>query len=207
MSPIKVIHKIPKSDEKTHLYLINNGWIQLKEPKTLFVASLVSIPFMLINILISIGAINIFSPITLKELGITGDSFEITIHLGAIIGFFVTLIIHELIHLILIPNFFKSNKTFIGLTFFGGFVCTEEEISKTRYILITIAPFIILSIFLPLILGLLGILTTTLKVLILLNAAGSSVDILLFLLLTQVPKDSVLRSNGMKTYWRTLQAS
>jgi hypothetical protein len=202
VSSIKIIYKIPNSDEKTHLNLINNGWIQLKEPKTLLIASIVSIPLMLINILISIGAINIFSPITLNELGFSGDSFEITIHLSAIIGFFLTLIIHEIIHLILIPNFLKSKKTFIGLTPFAGFVYSEEEISKTRYLIISIAPFIILSIFLPLILGLLGLLTTTLKVLIILNAAGSSVDILLFLLLTQVPKDSVLRSNGMKTYWR-----
>lgn len=202
---MKVISKIPKSNEKIHLDLIHNDWILLKEPYTLLVTILASIPIMLINIFISIGAINIFSEITLKEFGITKDLFTITIRLDVIIGIFLIVVIHELIHLLIVPNFLKSKRTFIGLTFFGGYVYTEEEISKKRYIIITIAPFVILSIFLPLILGLLGFLTPILKFLILLNAASSSVDMFnLFLLLTQVPKDSVLRSNGIKTYWKSL---
>lgn len=203
VSSIKVIHKFPKTDEKTHFNLIHNGWIQLKEPKTLLITILASIPIMVINTLISIGLINIFSEITLKEFGITAESFAITIRLDALIGIFLTLVIHELIHLLFIPDFMKSKKTFIGVTFFGGYVYTAEEISKTRYIIISIAPFIILSIFLPSILGLLGLLTPIVKFLILLNAASSSVDLFnLFLVLTQVPKGSVLKSNGMKTYWK-----
>lgn len=202
---MKFISKIPKSNEKIHLDLIHNDWILLKEPNTLLVTILASIPLMLINVFISIGAIHIFSDITLKEFGITEEAFTINIRLDVIIGIFLTVVIHELIHLLIVPNFLKSKRTFIGLTFFGGYVYTEEEISKKRYIIITIAPFVILSIFLPLILGLLGFLTPTLKFLILLNAASSSVDMFnLFLLLTQVPKDSVLRSNGMKTYWKSL---
>lgn len=201
---MKIINKIPKSNEKIHVDLIHNDWILLKEPNTLLVTFLASIPIMLINILISIGAINSFSDITLKEFGIASESFTITIRLDVIIGIFLLVVIHELIHLLMVPNFMKSKRTFIGLTFFGGFVYTEEEITKKRFIIITIAPFVILSIFLPLILGLLGFLTPTLKFLILLNAASSSVDIFnLFLVLAQIPKNSILRSNGMKTYWKS----
>jgi hypothetical protein len=72
VSSIKIIHKMPKSDEKTHFDLINNGWIQLKEPKTFITTFLSSIPLMFINTLI-------FSSITLKEFGITSDSIMITI--------------------------------------------------------------------------------------------------------------------------------
>ena len=110
---------------------------------------------------------------------------------------------HELIHLILIPNVVKSEKTYIGFTLFGGFVITEEEISKSRYILITIAPFVIISIILPLVLGSLGLLTVTLKFLIILNAMASSVDLLNFLLIIkQVPENAILKNNGPNTYWK-----
>ncbi|HBI04031.1 MAG TPA: DUF3267 domain-containing protein [Paenibacillaceae bacterium] len=149
VSWIKVIHKFPKTDEKTHFDLIQNGWIQLKEPKTLLITILASIPLMVINTLISLGVIHIFSDITFSEFGFTAGSFAITIRFDALIAILLTLVIHELIHLLFIPNFMKSKKTFIGLTFFGGYVYTEEEISKTRYIVISMAPFIILSIFLP----------------------------------------------------------
>lgn len=50
-----------------------------------------------------------------------------------------------------------------SMTVAGGVVATEEEILKSRYIFITIAPFMIISIILPLILGVFGLLTPTLK--------------------------------------------
>ena len=102
----------------------------------------------------------------------------------------------------LIPNFVKSEKTYIGITLFGGFVLTEEEISKSRYVLVTIAPFVIISIILPLVLGSLGLLTTTLKFLIILNAMASSVDLLNLLVIKQVPKNALLKGNGPNTYWK-----
>lgn len=116
------------------------------------------------------------------------------------------LVFHELLHLIFIPNFIKSEKTYIGLTLYGGFVITEEEISKSRYIFITLAPFIIISIILPLIIGVFGLLTPTLKFLIILNSMASSVDILnLLLIIKQVPKSATLKSNGPDTYWKNIQ--
>ncbi|MCP8970118.1 DUF3267 domain-containing protein [Ectobacillus ponti] len=72
---------------------------------------------------------------------------------------------------------------------------------------ITLAPFLILSILAPLLLGAFGMLSAALKVLILLNAMASSVDLLTALLvLRQVPSGGVLRSNGPSTYWKARQA-
>ncbi|WP_308221932.1 DUF3267 domain-containing protein [Lysinibacillus sp. BPa_S21] len=97
----------------------------------------------------------------------------------------------------------KSEKTAVGLTLFGGFVMTEEEISKSRYLFITVAPFIILSIIFPLVFSAFGLLTTTLKFLIILNSMGSSVDLLnLLLIMKQVPKNATLTCNGPNTYWK-----
>ncbi|MFJ7731673.1 DUF3267 domain-containing protein [Lysinibacillus sp. NPDC097231] len=200
---MKLLHKLPKSNPNLQLDLIKNGWIPMKEPKNLVSAILLSIPLMIVASMISIWVINIFSDITLKDFGFTSGGISITINLGVILGIVLLLIFHELLHLVFIPNFMKSEKTSIGLTLFGGFVITEEEISKSRYIFITIAPFIILSLILPLILSAFGLLTTTLKFLVILNAMGSSVDLLnLLLIMKQVPKNSTLTCNGPNTYWK-----
>ena len=200
---MKIKNKMPKFDDRIHVELIKNKWVPLKEPKSLWSAIFLSIPFMILNAIVTIGVINIFSSITLKEFGLASNSISITVNLGAIVLAFLLLILHELLHLIFIPNFIRSQKTFIGLTFFGGYVLTEEEISRSRYLLVSMAPFVIISIFLPILLSLSGILTPTFKGLILINAMASSVDILsIVLLLTQVPKKAILINNGTKTYWK-----
>jgi hypothetical protein len=185
--------------------LINNGWVPLKEPKNVISAIFLSIPFMIFAPIISIMIISIFSFLSLNEFGLTSNSISININIGIIFGLFLLLMLHELLHLIFIPNFSKSKKTYVGVTLFGGFVATEEEILKSRYIFITIAPFIIISIILPFILGFLGLLTPTLKFLIILNSMASSVDLFnLLLIIKQVPNHTILKNNGPYTYWKKL---
>ncbi|MBG9941925.1 DUF3267 domain-containing protein [Brevibacillus formosus] len=202
---MRITTKLPQYHENVHVELMKNEWIPLKEPQSLGRAILLSIPFMLINGLIAFGIIHIFSPITFQEIGLTSDSLSISIDINVIFFLLGLVICHECLHLIFIPNFLKSERTWMGLTLFGGFVATEEKIPKSRYILITIAPFIILSVILPFLLGFLGLLATVLKFLILINAIASSVDMLnLFLVMKQVPKQAILISNGQKTYWKAL---
>lgn len=200
---MKILNKLPKSNPRLHLDLIKSGWVPMKEPKNLISAILLSIPLMIVAAIISIGIINIFSSISLSDFGLTSNSLSIAINLDIIFWLVLLIILHELLHLIFIPNFIKSEKTYVGLTLFGGFVITEEEIFKSRYLFITIAPFMILSIILPLLLGVFGLLTPTLKFLILLNSMASSVDILnLLLLIKQVPNHAILKNNGTNTYWK-----
>ncbi len=203
---MKILKKLPKSNPSLHLELINDRWIPMKEPKNLTNAILLSTPLMVIAAIITIGVINIFSSISLRDFGLTPNAVSITINLSIIFLLVLLLIFHELLHLIFIPNFIKSEKTYVGFTLFGGFVITEEEISKSRYIFITIAPFLVISIIMPLILSLFGLLTTTLKFLIILNSMASSVDLLnLLLIIKQVPKNATLKSNGPNTYWKSVQ--
>ncbi|MGQ4668060.1 DUF3267 domain-containing protein [Metabacillus halosaccharovorans] len=203
---MKILKKLPKSKESIHMDLIRNGWIPMKEPKNIMSAILLSVPLMLVNAIITIGVINVFSNISLSDYGLTSDSISITINLGIILWLFLLLVLHEFLHLVFVPKFIKSDKTFVGITMFGGFVITEEEISKSRYILITIAPFIIISVILPLLLSVFGLLTPTLKFLILLNSLASSVDMLnLLLIIKQIPKNAILKSNGPYTYWKQVQ--
>ncbi|MCA1029726.1 DUF3267 domain-containing protein [Bacillus timonensis] len=201
---MKIVGKIPKPDEGLHEELVKNHWTPMAEPTNVLTATLLSIPFMVLNGLISLGAIYVFSTISLEEYGLTSDSFILTINIGMIFLLYLLVIVHEFLHFIFIPGFLKSSKTKLGLTWFGGFVITEEKLSKSRYILITVAPYFILSILLPLVLGFLGLLTPTLKVLILLNALASSVDMLnLVLISKQVPSIGRIISNGPRSYWKS----
>ncbi|QPQ30596.1 DUF3267 domain-containing protein [Lysinibacillus sp. JNUCC 51] len=203
---MKLLYKLPKSNPNLHLDLIKNGWIPMKEPKNLISAILLSIPLMIVASMISIGVINIFSSISWRDFGFTSGGISININLSVILGIVLLLIIHELLHLMFIPNFMKSEKTSVGLTLFGAFVMTEEKISKARYMFITIAPFIIISVIFPLILSIYGLLTSTIKFLIILNSMGSSVDLLnVLLIMKQVPKNATLTSNGANTYWKNAQ--
>ncbi len=147
-----------------------------------------------------------FPAISFEEFGFTPESFSITVNLGVIAALIIFVIIHELLHLIFIPNFIKSTKTYVGLTLYGGFVVTEEKITKSRYILNTIAPFLVASIALTFVLDIFGLLASTVKLFALLNAMASSVDMLnLLLVMKQVPNNTVLINNGPKTYWKKLQ--
>jgi len=200
---MRIRFRLPKADDDLHTKLLRNGWIPLREPGNLAVAILLSIPFMAVAGLISIGMVSVFSTISLEEFGLTSDSFAIRIDLRIIIALIVLVVVHELLHLVFIPNFLTSKKTFVGLNLLGGFVISEDEIAKRRYILITLAPFVIGSIMLPLVLGASGLLTSMLKLLIILNAMASSVDMLnLLLILRQVPGNAMLTNNGPRTYWK-----
>jgi len=200
---MKIKKRLPAFNESLHKELVCSGWITLREPGSLAGTIVLSIPLMVINLFIAVVVMGIFSTLSFEEFGFTPDSFSVTIKPGVIIALILVVIFHELIHLIFIPNFISSAKTYVGLTIFGGFVVTEEEIAKSRYILITIAPFLIGSIILPVILGASGLLTSTVKILVLLNAMASSVDIFnLLLVIKQVPRNAILKHNGPKTYWK-----
>lgn len=144
---------MPKVDPERQVELLQQNWIPLKEPRNIFTAIIGSLPFLILSGLISYFIIQHFSPLSLEELGISEDGVIIQVNLLYLVALFLMLMIHELLHLVFVPNFMKSDCTYIGLTWFGGYVFTEEIISKRRYIWISLAPFILISIVLPLFLG------------------------------------------------------
>lgn len=203
---MKIRNKFPRVDSERHQYLLDNQWTLLKEPKGIPLTILLSIPLMFLNAFIAFWIIKIFDDISLEEFGVSPGSIDISFNIVYLLGFILILAIsHELMHLIFVPNFIKSKKTYIGLTYFGGYVYSEEIVTKIRFIIITIAPFFIISIILPILLSFFGLLTPFIKLIVLANAASSSVDILtLITILIYVPYGASLVSNGSKGYWKKL---
>ena len=203
---MRIRNKFPRVDSERHQYLLDNKWTLVKGPRGIPRTILLSIPLMFINAFIAFWIIKIFDGISLEEFGISPDSIDISFNIVYLLGFVLILIIsHELMHLVFMPNFIKSKKTYIGLTYFGGYVYSEEIVTKIRFIIMIIAPFFIISIILPIILSFFGLLTTFIKLIVLANAASSSVDILcLILILIYVPSGASLANNGSKGYWKKL---
>lgn len=200
--------KIPSINPERHSELIAKNWIQLREPKNILSAVLASVPLMILNVLFSFIILDLFSPFSFEEFGITSSQISVTIDLLDLVYFIVTIFIHELIHLAFVPNFLTSDKALLGITYFGGFAYSEEIMSKSRFALILLAPFVAISIILPGILGALKLLNPLVKVLILLNAMGSCVDMLgLILILAQVPEGAYLTCNGIRTYWKRISSN
>jgi len=200
---IRITSKIPEFNSERHAQLIMEHWTVIHEPKSLLFNIMLSIPLMVINLLITLAIIGLFVPISPSMFGIHPSSISLNINFGAILVLIVLVIIHELLHLIFIPGFRRSDKTYLGITYYGGFVYSEENISKMRYLFITIAPFVSISVLLPILLGSLNLLTPRSMFLILLNSMASSVDILtLILILYQVPSGSYITLNGTKSYWK-----
>lgn len=204
---MKIAARTPPFDVSKHDALISDGWVPLKEPGNIVTALLASVPLMIVNVIISGIIILLFTPAPFIGLVPTTSISTISISIGIfpILGLLLLMVAHEFVHLAFIPNFLRSDKTWAGITYVGAFAVTEEVLTKRRHMLISIMPFVVISILVPIVLGVIGMLGPLVICLILLNSLASSVDILTMLLVAfQVPAGSRLRSNGMKTYWKPL---
>ena len=203
---MKYIKKMPSTDKELSEKLLLDGWKKLKEPSNLEMSILLSIPLMIINGIISI-VISFYLYPPLKDiLSIEAFSFKINIDIKFmlyIIIFIIFIMIHEFIHAAFIPTGLKSEKVFWGISGVAAFIYTTKKIKMRRYLIITIMPFIILSILLPFLLKGIGLLNYFTIFLCFINALGSSVDLLNFILISiQVPKNSYIISNGTETFFK-----
>ena len=185
-----IVNKFPDDES----FQPNEKWIPLKEPSNLWLAQLIALPFM---------AINVILVIFLMEL--SGIKFEFNIVTMGI-SFLIFLPIHELIHALFFPENLLSNNVFFGFTFkgFAPFAAYTGEMTRTTFIKVLLAPFLIITF-----LGFIYLLTIgrneLIEHVIVFNALVSSADCLgVFLILRQIPKNAVVRNKKIKTYWKNL---
>jgi len=202
---MKYAKKIPEPDPKLRENLLAEGWKKIKEPNNLFFAFIFAIPFMIINASICYLILLLVNPFYAHMVYdfLYSGSWHFTIRFDYIIYVYLFVVAHEFIHLVFIPNFYRSEKTYIGIKPWGGFVFSTEKFSKGRFLLITIAPFVVFSILAPAILGFAGLLNGFLLFLIFLNAFSSCVDMLNAVIIAiQVPNGSTLVNNGFESYFK-----
>ncbi|PKM68591.1 MAG: hypothetical protein CVU95_03025 [Firmicutes bacterium HGW-Firmicutes-2] len=196
---------IPPVDQELSKKLMNQGWMRIKEPPNLPMALLASIPIMVACGLFSFFIITLFDStlVSFFEGMDTNRGVSFSFRWYYIAFMVIMIYIHEMLHALWIPNFLRDDNTFFGIKLWGGFVFTAQSLTKKRFIIICFAPFVTLSILLPLILGGLNLLNGVLIFLIMINAMASSVDILnALLILFQVPRDAMVVTNSFETYYR-----
>lgn len=201
---MKYVKKLPSTDYKLSAQLVEKGWKKVKEPQNLALSIFFSFPFAFL-----LGGIVLWIAYFLDGslFGfLFSDSLKISFHINLFSLLYVLIIwgymlIHEMIHAIFVPNFLKSEKTFIGLNGMFGFVSTTEPIKKGRFLIITVMPFILLSILPLFVLNFFDYLNWYTLGLCLMNATGSCVDFLtMFLIAIQVKNKRTIISNGFETY-------
>jgi len=200
---LKLLFGLPKPDPEREEAFIQEQWKRVKEPKTMLATILLSIPMMAVAGVVTWLLIGLFRPMRLSDYGFGAESITLQINPIHLVWLLALLLVHELIHLLLVPKVFQSEKTWLGLTLFGGFVLTEETMTRRRYLVITLAPFVVISVIGPLVIGALGWLTPAISFLMLLNALGSSVDLLsAALIVSQVPSKARVTNRVTKTFWK-----
>lgn len=175
-------------------------WTSFKEPSNIHTTILLSAPVSFLNLLIVIYLFKIFN----LNSNILNTLFPDDFLFIFLIFTIVVAPIHEILHAIFFPCKLTSNNIYFGfipkgLIFFAFYT---EMISKKRYCIVLIMPFLIITIIGTTLLKLFGDISI-LKTIILYNAAGSCMDIFsIFIILFQAPKNAVIKNKGMKSYWK-----
>lgn len=201
---MKKIKKIPSENPLRTQMLLEDGWKPLKEPQSMPVLIALALPISFLLLYAAGSWLAFLFPEFRSSLNFSKITFRIDWKLlFYIAGIFFCTFVHEFIHLLMIPSVFRSDKTFWGLNGFFGFVYSEEILTKSRFMLISIMPLILLSFVLPFLLRLLGIYGGYFMLLFMINAAGACVDIFNMLLVAfQVPQGGYVVGNGPATYYR-----
>jgi len=201
---MRFVKKPPKTDKALSGRLQAAGWKKIREPASIGAAIACSIPFALLLGGVCLLLIYSLNPALFDFLHDGSLSITIPLNLKTILyvlSIFVLMLLHEFLHAVFIPNFVKSQNTFWGINGLFGFVFTTELIKKRRFILISVMPFVLLSVVLPAALRLFSVFGPYAAFLCFINAVGSCVDFLNACLIAfQVPRGHVIVSNGFETY-------
>ena len=200
---------LPQTDKALSNQLVSNGWKKLKEPSHLTLAILFSMPFVFLLSGSTLWMAYLLNPALFGFIHSESLKISFSINFNTllyVVVIFIFMFIHELVHLIGVPKFIKSDQTFIGINGLFGFVSTREVINKGRFIIVSIMPYILLSVIFLAVLHILGWLNWYTLILCLVNAAGSCVDFLNVMLVTfQVPNGSMIINNGFETYYSSIR--
>jgi len=203
---MKFVRKPPTTDKKLSEQLLNSGWQKIWEPRNLAIATLLALPFAFLSEGLIVWLAYMLKPELFNF--ISSNSLEISLNLDFklllfVAAIFVYMLLHELTHAVFIPGFAKSEKTCWGMNGLFGFVFTTEPIRKGRFLMICVMPFILLSLMPLYLLSIFHFLNWYTLGLCMINAGGSCVDILNFLLIVlQVKNGQTIVNNGFETYYK-----
>jgi hypothetical protein len=185
---------------EAHFQLDEDEWSKLKEPAAWFAIWIIGVPT---GILLFVTS----SVVIVRWTYISTDG----ISLAGIVGVFIaTNLGLGLIHLIFHPGFGLSSKSLLGLVMpHLSMICQYEgSMSRERFLIMIIAPFVILTVFLLLLSVVVPLSSWIIGSVILFSALAEGADLYgFFLILLRILPGAVIRNVGWSTYWRPNEES
>lgn len=188
---MKIKAGVPVTDKNKEQELLNTGWKKTAISSDLNMLIIKSVPLM------ALGALIPF--IVISSNGI----LDVTIsNSSLIIGILIGMILHELLHIVVFPKFYKAKNLTMGIYSGGTYTFSDEIMSKARYCLMLMMPFITWSLLLPLFSALFHVISPIILVIAVFNGIASSLDIFTSLsILFKVPSNVTIATSGMEVYF------
>jgi hypothetical protein len=170
------------------------GWSKIKEPGSILM-QIMALP---VGVLLVIANEYVLVQFT--------NIWDTNLHPVAFLPFFVAVIVlHESTHLLFFPDHGRTISSMVGfwpsrLLFYAHFT---DEISRNRYLAISLGPFVLLTVIPLLTFVLIGYVDSYLYWFIIFNAAASSCDVFSsIIILLQIPRRGLVRNQGFRTWYR-----
>lgn len=197
------IGKIPPNDD---FQPEEGGWLKCREP-SFPVFLLLSVPIAVVLVsAANVAVASIGGGSSLFSMRPDDSPFKLLLLLGMLGGtFLITILLHEAAHVLGHPKMGSSADTIVGVSprHFVAFAAFDNEIGRNRFLMMVSLPLVLLSVVPITVFALYGAVNTWLAWVAILNALGSSFDVLaVIIVIVQIPSDAVMRNNGWETYWK-----
>ena len=120
-------------------------------------------------------------------------------------AFLIIIPLHELLHALVTPRFGTTPQTYMGCwparaLFYAHYI---GELSARRFFAVLLTPFIVITVIPLAVITALDVHAPWTAAMALANGVGAAGDLLgLFVMGAQVPRGSIVRNKGWRTYWR-----
>jgi hypothetical protein len=186
------------------------GWSGLREPSPLFV-NVLAIPIAILLLAATGYAISLaFQGGFLAIMQEVLEQSSMNPFLVSLVVVLISMPVHELVHLIIHPEFGRSNRSIFGLWLSRGmfYAHYKGSISRNWFLSILAAPYLVLAWPPVILIALLGSFVpieyvVLLVMVALVNCVLPAGDVLgFFLLVSQVPSSACVKNQGWKSYWK-----
>lgn len=193
---------IPKANIERRNKLLEKKWTLLKHSMMSPVSIVSTVTLLFITTLITVGFAFLLDPSWKDWVGSVklenSDQMAYIVVALIVVSMVVIQYVHEFVHAIFLPRPF-TDRVIVGSNGAFGFTYTEQQISRERYMVVAIMPFL-LSFLGLLALSWFGAINLYTVFLCVINASGAAADIyMIIFLLMKVPRGArviFLNTNG-----------
>jgi hypothetical protein len=176
------------------------GWRNIREP------SPIALQFIAFPVAIGLLFIWVVCLVLFQQEAFSSQISRIVINIGTLVLLLLLIPAHEFLHALVHPGCGLSSNTVIGLWLSKGmfYAHYEGEMSRNRFLLVFVTPYIILGVLPTILIATFPELMQSLLWLSLFGSVLACGDLVgAGLVLFQIPRSAIVRNKGWKTYWKS----